>query len=195
MPEGWRDVDELAEALRAPLPRRDGAVDAIVREAAGGVEAVEASAVPRGEGDRPRPPRRGWRGAWAWLADPRLRLSPLSAAGWAAAVAVAALWLAPEGGPGAPDGASGGSVRHQFVLVAPDALSVSVVGDFNQWDVEATRLVRSGDVWTAEVSLPVGRHVYSFVVDGEEWRADAEAPRAPADDFGRPSSVLLLASR
>jgi 1,4-alpha-glucan branching enzyme len=68
------------------------------------------------------------------------------------------------------------------------------VGDFNGWSVGATPLVRRGEAWTVELPLAPGRHVYSFVVDGSEWVADATAPRVPEDDFGRPSSVVLVGS-
>ena len=47
-------------------------------------------------------------------------------------------------------------------------------------------------VWTVTLSVTPGRHVYSFVVDGERWIADPRAPRATDTDFGRPGSVLFV---
>jgi 1,4-alpha-glucan branching enzyme len=136
-----------------------------------------------------------------WLRDritrPRLVLSPLAATAWTLAVALAAaaaaalLVRAPVAGPAAPDN---GLVRHQFVLVAPGARSVSLVGDFNGWSADATPLARRGDAWFVEVPLRRGRHIYSFVVDGNEWVADATAPRAAEDDFGRTNSVVIVGS-
>lgn len=81
----------------------------------------------------------------------------------------------------------------QFVLVAPDARSVSLVGDFNDWSESATRLTRqAGDgVWWVTVALPPGRYRYAFVVDGTAWRSDPAAPAAE-DDFGRPNSVVTV---
>jgi hypothetical protein len=80
----------------------------------------------------------------------------------------------------------------QFVLLAPDAKSVSIAGDFNAWDPNATPLARDGGgVWSVMVPLTRGAFSYSFVVDGHEWRADPVAPAA-TDDFGRPSSVVLV---
>jgi 1,4-alpha-glucan branching enzyme len=67
------------------------------------------------------------------------------------------------------------------------------VGDFNRWDPNATPLRRSADgrTWTVAVPLPSGRHVYAFVVDGG-LTADPTAPRAAGDDFGEPSSVVVV---
>ena len=84
----------------------------------------------------------------------------------------------------------------QFVLVAPDAREVALVGSFNDWDTAKTHLVRGpGGVWKAMVPLTAGRYTYSFVVDGARWQADPSAPRSVDDDFGAPSSVLTVAPR
>jgi hypothetical protein len=135
-------------------------------------------------------------GFWAWLTRPRLAVSPLVATAWTVATALVVLFLrpAPDSDGGGPESVAA-AVRHQFVLVAPGAVSVSVVGDFNDWAVGATPLVDRGSVWTVDMMLEPGRHVYSFVVDGKEWVPDATAPRAPEDEFGRPSSVAMIGGR
>jgi 1,4-alpha-glucan branching enzyme len=86
------------------------------------------------------------------------------------------------------------SVR--FALVAPGASRVSLVGDFNRWDASATPMRQLGDgrLWIVEVPLPPGRHVYAFVVDGDVT-PDPSAPRAGEEDFGVPSSVVLVGNR
>ena len=54
-----------------------------------------------------------------------------------------------------------------FILMAPEARSVSVVGDFNQWDSAANPLNRRIDGgWSALIELPHGHHRYQFLVDG-----------------------------
>ena len=70
---------------------------------------------------------------------------------------------------------------------------VSVVGDFNGWDPKKTPLSRSGDsgLWTVQLPLSAGRHVYSFVVDGA-WNRDPSAPLAPEDGFGHANSVRIV---
>ena len=82
----------------------------------------------------------------------------------------------------------------QFVLLAPGAQRVTLVGDFNDWDPQATPLRRSpsGGAWSTAVELRPGRHRYAFVIDGEQWIADPAAPPAPDDDFGTPGSVVTV---
>lgn len=82
----------------------------------------------------------------------------------------------------------------RFVLVAPQAANVSLVGDFNGWDSTRTPMARAagGDVWTVTLPMTAGRHVYSFVVDGS-WSADPTAPLAPDDGFGHANSVKIVA--
>ena len=128
---------------------------------------------------------------WEWLRRPQdVSFTPLAAAGVVATLAALAVVLgprAPAKGPG-PD-----TTVVQFVLVAPSAASVSLVGDFNDWDASTTlmRPVRSGGIWSVTIPLPAGRHRYAFLIDGSEWLADPSAPRAP-DDFGTPSSVVTV---
>jgi hypothetical protein len=84
----------------------------------------------------------------------------------------------------------------RFVFVAPYASRVALVGDFNKWNPSAAPMRRSADgkAWLIDVPLAPGRHVYSFVVDGD-LTPDPAAPRAGDDDFGVPSSVVLVGGR
>jgi hypothetical protein len=100
--------------------------------------------------------------------------------------------VAPAAAAGiAPDGRTH-LARVQFVFVAPKARRVAVVGDFNDWDIAATPLTLSGGVWSRQLDVPFGRHDYAFVVDGERWVRDPNAPQAPADEFGGGYSVLVV---
>ncbi len=154
--------------------------------------------------------------AWLWLRRPRLVLiTPLG--GLAAVGGLAALLLLAVR-PGdqksgeaaapalAPVSATSSTVAAavvdsvqviQFVLVAPGAQTVELVGDFNDWQAGATpmRVAASGRVWSVQVPLPVGRHRYAFVVDDDRWVPDPSAPRASGDDFGTPNSVVTVAER
>lgn len=123
------------------------------------------------------PPRRLI--ARPWLLAPAL----------AAAAAIVLLLGRPE-----PVAAPAGTVvTVRFVLTVPDAHTVGVAGTFNQWDAQATPLVRTSSpgVWTATIPLPAGQHQYAFVVDGVRWVPDPAAP-AVDDGFGRRNSVLTL---
>jgi hypothetical protein len=84
-----------------------------------------------------------------------------------------------------------------FVVIAPTAAKVSVVGDFNQWNAGATPMTRieNSNAWRVTVPMSVGRHLYSFFTvgtDGEQWMADPSAPAAPDDGFGRANSVIIV---
>ena len=110
------------------------------------------------------------------------------AAGVVAVVTVGMLRSRPETVAGA------GPIAVQFVLVAPDARSVTVVGDFNNWGLGDTALVAENHngVWSVSAPVPAGVHRYAFLVNGKQWVADPTAPRAAGDDFGQPSSALVV---
>lgn len=82
----------------------------------------------------------------------------------------------------------------KFVLVAPQASHVALVGDFNRWDADATPMLRTrtGGTWSVTMPLREGRHLYAFVVDGKQWVADPSAPLAPVDGYGVPNSVVVV---
>ena len=84
----------------------------------------------------------------------------------------------------------------RFVFVAPNARRVSVVGDFNRWNPSAMPMRRSADgrAWLLDIPLTPGRHVYSFSVDGD-LAPDPAAPQSGDDDFGVPSSVVLVGGK
>lgn len=86
----------------------------------------------------------------------------------------------------------------QFVLVAPDAKKVAVVGDFNGWDASHAGFQakhRGGGVWSVMAPVPLGHHRYSFVVDDSVWVADPIAPRAVDNDFGVTNSAIVVSSQ
>lgn len=146
-----------------------------------------------------------------WLRRPRtLRVSPLAGLAAAAALGAVLVWREPAANDAAPTPspvglaaepaaapgvllAHHGSTLVQFVLVAPNAQSVTLVGDFNDWDAAATPLrAASNGAWLVAVRLAPGRHRYAFVLDGVRWIADPAAPPAPDDDFGSPGSVVTV---
>ncbi len=54
-----------------------------------------------------------------------------------------------------------------FICPAPQAKSVSVVGDFNQWNPDAHPMKQAPDrAWLLKVELKHGHHRYAFLVDG-----------------------------
>lgn len=83
-----------------------------------------------------------------------------------------------------------GAQASAFQLAAPDATSVSVAGDFNNWDPQATPLKRDKQgVWKVALKLEPGSYQYKFLVDGNEWKEDPENPNRVSTPFGTFNSV------
>lgn len=82
----------------------------------------------------------------------------------------------------------------ELVFTAPQATSVAVVGDFNGWDPQRTRMVRANHEggWTARLRLPPGVHQYAFVIDGSSWVPDPGAKTMLSDGFGGKNSVIIV---
>ena len=81
----------------------------------------------------------------------------------------------------------------QFVLAAPSAGQVTLVGDFNDWSPTATPLQRSAaGVWVVTMRLEPGQYQYGFLVDGSRWMPDPRAPTAGFDDLGAPNSLVMV---
>ena len=138
------------------------------------------------------------RGAWTSRdGGTRVAEAPLARAGERVAAAGAQDGAARGEASGAtamPAASSAARVAVQLVFDAPAARSVSVVGDFNDWQPSAAPMhrIEAGQPWTALVMVPPGRHTYAFLVDGTRWTADPRAPRATDDDFGKSGSVLFV---
>lgn len=147
---------------------------------------------------RARAPERATSGWWSWLVRPRtIRLSPLALAGGLALLfaAVSWPWLGGAGRGMTPGtvGPAGAQVYVQFMLEAPDARSVAISGDFNQWAGDAVMEDADGDgVWSLRIPLEPGVHEYMFVIDGERWVTDPLAERYADDGFGNRNAVLAV---
>lgn len=184
-------VEELRRPMTAGAARRARVMER--------VRACGAHVLPAAERPRTVPPlrRRSWRRRG--LASPALGLA--LAAGVAAIMTMLGV-LAPFGRDAAGPSTARATVigdsitatLHdtlrlvRFVLQAPRASRVALVGDFNGWSRSATPLgTRAHDgEWAAVVALPPGSHRYAFVVDDTQWvtappvrddRPSALAPR------------------
>ncbi|HSA55130.1 MAG TPA: hypothetical protein VLE53_05465 [Gemmatimonadaceae bacterium] len=203
-------LESEIEALRAEVPLRPAWRALLLRE-------IDALPVPTRERRGPRLPMPGRR---TLVMTPGLALAAAvgfvllgAAAMYVAlrehtatgALAVTADQSLPRsnlaGSASVDSGASGSSatagraplVTVRFMLVAPEARRVALVGDFNQWNAGAApmRRARDGQTWTIEVGLRPGRHAYAFVVDSDVV-PDPAAPSAVGEDFGVRSSVVLV---
>ena len=77
-----------------------------------------------------------------------------------------------------------------FICNAPQAQSVSLVGDFNGWNPAAHPMKRMPDgAWLLTVELKHGHHRYAFLVDGS-LSLDPQAQGITRSDQGERVSVL-----
>ena len=84
--------------------------------------------------------------------------------------------------------------RARFSLYAPQAHSISLIGEFNGWGSEQQLSLRpqGNGVWTVEVPLSPGRYQYAFLIDGKDMATDPRAEQRVNDDFGRKNAVLTV---
>lgn len=143
----------------------------------------------------PLPKRRSER-VLDWLARPRtVRVSPLAGLAAAACLLLSmGLLLKHDFGVGSQ--APEGLVPVTFVLAAPSAREVAVIGSFNDWNAVGWTMTRdpSRGLWTLSSALPSGSHEYVFLIDGTTPVADVTAALNVDDGFGGRNSVLLVKS-
>ena len=200
----WLDGDLPLDALSADERAAAGELGAVLEAAAAQLRATPApdlsarvmAALPR---TAPRSVSDRLGAALGWLWSPvRVTLRPAYGLAFAG---VAALALAlpqartPVSGVRAPVAhvavPAAPPVYVQFRISVPDARSVALGGTFTGWK-PAVALQRSADgEWTALVPLRPGVHDYAFVVDGERWVTDPNAPQVD-DSFGGTNSRISL---
>ena len=79
-----------------------------------------------------------------------------------------------------------------FFCHAPEAKQVSIVGDFNNWNPNATPMIRKPDgYWMVSLELRHGYHQYVFLVDGKRL-LDANATGKAKDSQNQPVSLVAI---
>lgn len=79
-----------------------------------------------------------------------------------------------------------------FICYAPNAKSVELVGDFNNWDPTAHPMQRRPDGgWFIQVDLPHGHHRYMFRVDGQ-LQLDPKAHGIARNEKGERVSLIAV---
>lgn len=191
-------------------------VDELLREALR-QDVVEAASVLVGLEDRvmeclgERLPRRGlWGSVRAMLAPTRgaRRAQVVFVGATAAACLALGLFLGgrlPSARPaepfllgGAPEAAMKSMTAEAptgqgvlFILPAPNARVVSLVGSFSEWEPVALSDEDRDGIWTTEVPLPPGRYEYAFIIDGRWFGQDPSADEY-IKSFGEYSSVRYV---
>lgn len=93
--------------------------------------------------------------------------------------------------------ASDGRSRVTFRLpaqAAPEAGRITIVGDFNDWDREATPLQRTEDGdYTVTLLLASGKEYrFRYLIDGERWENDWSADKYVKSPYGTEDSVVSV---
>ena len=74
---------------------------------------------------------------------------------------------------------------------APEANTVALAGDFNDWDCQAHMLKKSrAGWWKIALKLAPGEYQYRFVINGEQWVEDPENPNKRLNEFAAYNSIL-----
>ena len=84
---------------------------------------------------------------------------------------------------------------HTFFYESPTKLnSVAVAGTFNGWNSTDNPLQSDADgkIWRVTVNLPLGKSLYKFVLNGDNWIVDPKAAATETDASGNTNSVLLI---
>jgi 1,4-alpha-glucan branching enzyme len=105
--------------------------------------------------------------------------------------------LAGCGGPPPPPQAMGPEVVEGGILFRyrnPDARTVHLVGDFNDWTPTADPMSddNADGEWTLFYPLGPGTYAYKFVVDGRNWIPDPWNPLSEPDGFNGRNSIIKL---
>jgi hypothetical protein len=191
-------IDQIAAELKRPV-RFDPRFDERVMEALNAPEVIPLHPT--------RQPRRPWLVRPTWT----LRVSPIGAFAAAAAlvgiVAFTAWQMTPVDqtqvatqtidGDLVPVANTGEEplVLQQFTFYQKGLQSISVVGQFNDWDADSTALKEvSPGVWTVSVALRPGVYEYQFILNGQQRVTDPTMPKT-SNDFGSPNSVVTVSRK
>ncbi len=77
---------------------------------------------------------------------------------------------------------------------APDAKSVTIVGDFNKWNITETRMkkLRNGD-FTLTLELPCNReYSFRYLIDANRWEKEWFADKHIPGNSGVDDSVVVV---
>jgi 1,4-alpha-glucan branching enzyme len=79
-----------------------------------------------------------------------------------------------------------------FVAAYPQANTVCIAGDFNDWNPGKTPMKKSFDgTWQASVHLAKGVYKYRLVVDGN-WQHDPHNNQTEPNQYGGLNSVIKV---
>jgi len=77
---------------------------------------------------------------------------------------------------------------------APDANTVAIVGDFNNWNSDAALMKKAKDgAYSTTIELECDREYrFRYLIDGTRWENDWNADRYEPNPFGGEDSVIVI---
>jgi len=90
-----------------------------------------------------------------------------------------------------------GSQQVRIIFFSPEASSVALIGDFNEWGQREVTLADSSGrgIWEFSMALKPGVYHYNLLVDGERWMANPKSSTLVPDGFGGYNSVLVVSEK
>jgi 1,4-alpha-glucan branching enzyme len=106
-------------------------------------------------------------------------------------------WIVdPHGGPPVGDGMGNQNsflvIGHNYTFTLagyPNAKSVMVAGDFNDWNPNISSMKKVDGMWIGQVFLARGKHRYKFMVDGK-WISDPDNKLWEENEHHTGNSIL-----
>lgn len=85
----------------------------------------------------------------------------------------------------------------RIIFYSPEASSVALVGDFNEWGQREVTLAHSKDqgVWEFSLALKPGVYHYNLLVDGQRWASNPKSSSLVPDGYGGYDSVLVVSEK
>lgn len=188
--DGDLPLDQLPVELREKAEAWDVLLEEVRATAPAGAPLGLDSRIEEALGSMPGRRRAGW---IDWLLRPRMiPVPPAAALAVATAVMVVVGVLSTAG---SDDAISESRVYVQFVVDAPAAETVHLVGDFTEWRPTVELEDADGDgVWSGRVPLRPGVHEYMFVIDGADWVTDPNAASYQDDGFGQQNAIVAVSA-
>ncbi len=79
-------------------------------------------------------------------------------------------------------------------VAAPDAKSVCIVGDFNNWDIHADPMKKQeNEDYVISLDLEQGReYQFRYLIDGLKWENDRDADKSVRSVYGDCDNSVVI---
>lgn len=82
--------------------------------------------------------------------------------------------------------------QQRFVLYLPESPQASIVGTFTGWKPIPMERIGASGYWSLTLSVPLGEHRYSYLIEENRRIADPTVVTKEQDDFGGENSVIQI---